>query len=59
MTKLNQISKEHALAELLDKLQDAEPINPRDLNRWYASGLTATEVALVTEQFSQPDSDTE
>ena len=59
MTKLNQISKEQALAELLDKLQDAESINPRDLNRWYASGLTATEVALVTEQFSQPDTDSE
>lgn len=59
MTKLNQISKEHALAELLNKLQDAEPINPRDLNRWYASGLTATEVALVTEQFSQPEPDPE
>ena len=59
MTKLNQISKEQALAELLDKLQDAEPIKPRDLNRWYASGLTATEVALVTEQFSQPDTDSE
>lgn len=59
MTKLNQISKEQALSELLDKLQDAEPINPRDFNRWYASGLTATEVALVTEQFSQPETDTE
>lgn len=59
MTKLSQISKEQALAELLDKLQDAEPINTRDLNRWYASGLTIMEVALVTEQFSQQGSDTE
>ena len=59
MTKLKQISKEQALAELLDKLQDAEPINPRDLRLWYASGLTSTEVALVTEQFSQPDTDSE
>lgn len=59
MTKLKQISKEQALAELLDKLQDAEPIKPLDLSRWYASGLTAMEVALVTEQFSQPDTDPE
>ncbi|UTQ78250.1 hypothetical protein [Aeromonas phage Aer_P220] len=53
------MTKEQALAELLDKLQDAESINPRDLNRWYSSGLTATEVALVTEQFSKPDTYTE
>lgn len=53
------MTKEQALAELLDKLQSAEPINPRDLNRWYASGLTATEVTLVTEQFSQSDTDPE
>ena len=59
MTKSSQTSKEQALAELLDKLQDAESINQQDLNRWCASGLTATEVALVTEQFSQPDTDTE